>query len=332
MRMKDFNPLEDRWWRAGAWLNWWDSTVDGYGDVPWVPSRRDALDTFARDKGRILHALGLVWSYRTVETGQLHALADELPAEAWRAPYPAMFRLGLADLGFPVQVSGVPRVGVRSAPFTALRLPVYTTDLRRALARLGCNPVEIASIGGDNRLRGRRQFDRHNLISTALAVAARRRGWLTCGEAWGSFAMLTGDPTRGAGGPDLQLVGSDMRVCVETTASGHQSLQGKIERWDRILALDSCRDVHVLWLDCARDSLMAQVEGLIAGHARMHAARASDFLDTFACSDGWEPTAGTPVEPVPWMRVTMRDIGSRLGLDAAGSYRLPPALRGMWLG
>lgn len=327
----DFDPLDNGWWRAGAWLNWWDSSRDN-SDIGWVPDAGRARAYVTRHRRVALSALGLAWSYRTVETGQMHALDPRLPADGGAMLWRSLFALSLLDVGLPVMVGSRMSTTPGAAGFTAVRLPAYVKDIRPTLEELGYNPVEIASVGGMGSLRGRRQYDRHNLVTAQLAVAARRRGWMTCGEAWGSFAMLTGDPLRGQGGPDLQMVGPSMRVCVETTASGHMELAGKTEQWKRMLALDSCADVHVVWLECSRVNLLNQIEGHIADSPRMHAARAADFLKNFVCTDGWSPEPGDGVEPRDWMEPVMADIGARLGLPAAGSFRRPSALKGLWLG
>lgn len=325
-----FDPMDERWWASGAHLNWRDSTSPVR--PRWMPGRDRALEALKTRAPAVLRALGLARSYRTCETGQLHMLDPTLPARPDAGLWAAMAGAGLVDLGFPVPVDGRAWTGPRSTPFMAVRLPIHA-DIRPLLRPLGFTPVQTAALG-TGALRGARQYDRHNLICTQLAVLGRPRGWMTCGEAWGRFDLICRDPLMGRGGPDLQLVGSDMRVCVEMTASGHMELDGKMRRWDRALEHDSCMDTHVVWLDAARDSpLLGQLERLCADRPRMHAATARDWLDgDWTCADGFGPAPGDPVEPDDWMRPVMADIGARVGLPAAGSWRLPERLRGVWLG
>lgn len=325
-----FDPMSEKWWTAGAFLNWWDSTAPIRPD--WMPDSEAALERLKTRRPLVLHALGLIRSYRTCETSQLHALDEKLPARPDAALYADMAGAGLIDVGFPIPVNGRPWTTPRRAPFMAVRLPVHA-DARRIVRELGFTPVQAAALG-TGVLRGARQYARHNLICTGLAVTARRYGWMTCGEAWGRFDLICRDPLMGGGGPDLQLVGERMRVCVELTASGHMELDGKMRRWDRALAHDACADTHVVWLDAARDStLLWQLERLTDTRPRMHAASAADWLDGhWECSDGFTPEPGGPVEPDDWMRPVMADIGAHLGLPMAGDYRLPERLRGVWLG
>ena len=114
----DFDPLDDGWWRAGAWLNWWDSSRDN-SDIGWVPDAGRARAYVTRHRRVALSALGLAWSYRTVETGQMHALDPRLPADGGAMLWRSLFALSLLDVGLPVMVGSRMSTTPGAAGFTA---------------------------------------------------------------------------------------------------------------------------------------------------------------------------------------------------------------------
>ena len=325
-----FNPFDDTWWRAGSQLNWWDSTLDT-GAPSWLPTLGQAREFVMAHPDRLLRLLGLVHSYRTLETGQAHMLNPSLPSTARNRLVLSLAALRLVDLGFPVRVDGRTCCHPARSPFTALRLPAHR-NIEPDLAGLGFTPVEIACLG-PGPLRGARQYDRHNLICASLAGKAREAGWLTCGETYGRFSLLTGDPLMGKGGPDLQLVSEGLTVCVELTASANQNLEAKFRRWDRVLDHPRCANTHVVWLDAARgETLQPVLERLCADRPRMHAGRARDWMNRISCPDGFTPQPGNPVKPVDWMGGVMEEIGRLVGLPGGGGWRRPQRLQAVWLG
>lgn len=168
-----FDAFDESWWSAGSALNWWDSRV---ADPPaWLPDRERALAWLKRHAPVTGAALALIRSHRTCETSQLHELDPRLPAGPRSALWMMLAGMRLIDLGFPISVNGRGGWGPKSAGFMAVRLPVHHA-IDPELRRLGLTPVEIADIG-PGPLRGQRQYDRHNLICTGLAIRARRDGW-----------------------------------------------------------------------------------------------------------------------------------------------------------
>lgn len=327
-----FDPFDDDNWRAGTMLAWHDSALS-VRPPAWLPDPGQAERRLTGRRDRVLRALGLIHSHRTVETGQLHRLDPLLPARARSRLWLDMAACGLIDVGFPIDADGRARFHPATARFMAVRLPAHER-IERRLDALGFTPVEIASIG-PGPLRGRRQYDRHNLIAAELAVVARRDGWRTAGEAWGRFDRMTGSPDAGQGGPDLELIGEHTLVCVELTASMNESFDGKVARWRRILQHPGMERTHVAWLSAGRpgDPVAGALRARVAGEPRMHYADARVWPDRgVVFDDGFAPEPGHVGEPGDWMRYEMSRLGRLVGFDDAGSWRLPERLRGRWLG
>ena len=327
-----FDAFDESWWSAGSALNWWDSHV---ADPPaWLPGREEALAWLERHAPVTGAALALIRSYRTCETSQLHELDPRLPADPRSTLWMMLAGMRLIDLGFPINVNGRGGWGPKNAGFMAVRLPVHHA-IDPELRRLGLTPAEIADIG-PGPLRGQRQYDRHNLICTGLAVRARRDGWLTAGEAWCRFDRICDDPIMGHGGPDLALIGEGLLVCVELTASTGQSLETKFRRWDRVLDHPACRNTHVLWLSAGRGDgntgILERLDGLCAARPRQHAGDAASVMAGGFMTDGWTPSPGIPVPLDGWTGHDMDRLGRVFGLPNAASWRLPERMRGHWHG
>lgn len=328
-----FDPLDEQWWAAGTQLAWWDSALANR--PAWLPGEVDARRFLMRDRDRMLRVLGLAHSMRTVTTGQLHALDNGLPSKGTAGLYLSMASVGLLDLGFPIPVDGRIGVAPRFAPFTAVRLPAHRTLTPSDVIPYGLNPVEAASIG-PAPWRGTRQYDRHNLICSQLAIVLRAQGYGTAGDGWGRFDLMTHDPLAGRGGPDLELFGQHL-TCIELTASTNIQLEAKFRRWDRILAHDGMQDTHVVWLAAGRGDNTAILKRLTNGcteRARQHAADTRDWLQgNLTTHDGYTPQPPTThPDPGGWMHDTMRTLGQRLGFPNADNWRLTTRLEGRWLG
>ena len=331
-----FDPMDEEWWRCGADLAWWDSTLSR--PPAWLPDPGEARAFLTRNRTRMLRAVGLALSYRTLTCGQAHQLDGGLPAHGESGLWMAMASLGLLDLGWPQRPDGRTALTPKHAPFTAVRLPLMR-DLSHDLSRdWGFTPVELASIG-PTPWKASRQADRHNLITTQAAIAARADGWTTAGEAWNRFQIQTGDAANrhANAGSDLALIGERLTVCVETTASVGRQLSEKMDRWDEQLAKPGMERTHVVWLEAGRgagaSALHANIARLSRDRPRHHAARARDWLDgRLVCSDGFAPEPGRAPDPSGWMRRDMRRIGGVLRFPDADRWRLPPRLEGLWLG
>lgn len=333
-----FDPMDERWWRRGADLAWWDSAL---GLPPaWLPERDEARAFLERNRTRMLRAVGLLMSYRTLTTEQAHRFDKSLPASPEGGLWTAMAALGLIDLGWPTSPDGRIAVHPRKCPFMAVRvtrLRDVSADLRHGW---GFTPVELASVG-PTPWRGARQYDRHNLITTEIALTARAQGWTTAGEMWNRFQIVTGDDSeenrhRNAGS-DLALIGERVTVCVETCASVERELGEKMDRWDDQLAKAGMNHVHVVWLEAGRGenvgTIRRGIDRLCADRPRHHAGAARDWLDgRLACADGFAPAPGHAPDPSGWMRRDLRRIGSALGFPNADRWRLPPRLEGAWWG
>lgn len=326
-----FDPLDDQWWRAGAHLQWWDNDLE---PPRWLPDRRDAEPDLGKRLDLVIRACALTHSYRTITTRQLHDLDKRIPATPMSGFWLHMIAMGLVEPGFPINPDGLTRFSPTTAPFMAVRLPIHN-PIDGILTNLGASPTDLAAIG-PGPLRGRRQYDRHNLIATSMALQARSQGWDTVGEAWCRFDLITGDPTAGTGGPDLCLIGEHDLVFVELTASVNQNTPGKITRWKRMLQYERCQHAHVIWLAAGTGTnpIRKPLDGMVAGLPRMHAGDAKEWRDTGTCDDGWHPDPGIPAARPDWMRADLERIGGMLGFDpdTVAGWRLPHRLEGRWLG
>lgn len=331
-----FDPFDDRWWMAGSSLNWISAALPYRPQ--WMP-RDGMMERLKARRGLVLSAIRLCAGYRTVETGQAHLLDPRLPASPKSAFWLDMLGAGFCEPGFPIAVDGRQAASPYSAPWMAIRLPSHEDVMPRLAGALDLTPPELATLapcrapGSKDwrpNLRGTRQYDRHNLICTDLAVARSREGWRMLGEAWGRFDLICHDPLMGQGGPDLELIGEKETVCIELTASMGQSLEGKFDRWARVLRHPGVERVHVVWLAAARtvDGIPERLAALSAQRARQHWAVAEDWRAKPVCADGFAPSAGTPPEPYDWMRADMDRVGEAVGLPDAGSWARPRVLMG----
>lgn len=333
--MMEFDPTDDEHWIAGSHLNWWESHISR--PLDWMPDEREAHDWLTRHPYELLHAVGLLNSYRTMTTSQLHAFDPRLPANPAGRLWLDLAACRLVDLGWPIHADGSSRANNRTARFTALRLPSVHA-IERDMRRFDLyTPVELASIG-PHPWKGVRQYDRHNLIAVAIAINARRQGWRTSGENWGRFRYLTHDQTclKPDGGPDVQLIGEHDLICVELTNSLTQDIGKKIHDWSLTLARDDMRHCHVVWASAGRGPnagyMLNALRRDTAGFARQHVIQAADWVHDAIRIGDWTPKPGRPQDAAGWMYRDIADIGRVLGFEDADRWRLPPRLEGLWLG
>lgn len=323
------NPWDETWWQAGSTLNWWDAGVAAR--PAWMPDPDTARRALEHDPRQTARAIALIRSMRTIETGQLHALDPRLPATMRASLWMNLASCRLIDIGFPVTVNGQGGWGPRSGGFMAVRLPIHRTidaDARRIIR----DPILLAGIG-PTPWRGQRQYERHNLICTQLAIQARAHGWVTAGEAWCRFDRIVDDPLQGKGGPDLSLIGGHGALFVELTASTGIGIERKFMKWDRLLAHPRAARMQVVWVAAGHggpdDRIMERIGGLAAGRARHHAVDGRRF-------DEWlEREAPDPGDPVPdsgWPHRDMRRLGRVFGMPDADRWRLPARLEAEWMG
>lgn len=330
-----FDPFDEQWWRGGEELNWWHSALAA--PPKWLPDPEEARLFLTRNRLQLLHALTLIRSMRTIESGQLHSLDPLLPARPQSALYLSMAARRLIDMGFPTRIDGKATASPYTSGFTAFRLPRYKPIDRRDLIRdYGLNPVEVKTIG-DGPLSAARQADRHNLITSMIAVRAREHGWMTAGEAWCRFDRITLDPLMGGGGPDLAMIGEDMIVFIELTASTNRTLEGKFRRWDRVLDHPGCERMHVMWLEAGRGdntgTIRNRLDGFCSDRPRQHSGCARDWqTGPLSGRDGFTPDPGRPASCEDWMRADLKRIGIMIGFPNANMWRLPERLEPAWIG
>lgn len=319
------NPIDPTWWQAGSQLNWWDCTL---GSKPgWLPDTKQAHHRIKQRLHLVLQALALIHEYRTIETSQLHELNPKLPRQAKASLYRDMAALQLIDVGYPISVNARTAASPYRAPWMAVRLPIHAR-IESQLEQLEVNPVQMIALG-PGPLRGARQYDRHNLICVDLAIQARQQGWLTYGELYGRFSLITSDPLMGSGGPDLILKGEHTIISIELTASANMGLEAKIKRWQQQLSHPACKTMHVCWLDASNNHLLTKLEALTVNQPHMHVTTVTAWKQTMTCTDNFQPQPGTPQPPRHWMRTNLNNIAQAFGFPNSNTWHIPASLNGI---
>lgn len=348
--MTDFFGYE--WWLSGAALSWYDSNGMALaGRRPaWLPGRDEATNCVTRQLDRVAEVIGLVHSFRTLETKQLNRLAPGTPDKPAAMLYRSLAALGLIDLGFPMTFDGRPNNNPMSADWMALRLPV--DDIAQKLLDLGMNPVQVSSLSASRALRSQRQYDRHNLLTVEAALPFLDLGWSLVGEGWSRFDLLYDDDSiDGSGSPDVTLVRPDgFRVCIELTASG-SFLAGKVSRWQNHMDKHPYARTQVVWLLAGRGD-----KGQRMLESKMRSAfKAADTAQPVALWEDWfgpdgqigrchypngetfdvltakaqpGPTWKAPTDPG---RDALMQAAAAYGLDASG-WGTPQGLTAAWHG
>lgn len=198
-------------------------------------SAKSSLAALLRSRRQAhLAELAAVGMWRTLSGQQLAAITGHPAAAINPQEMSWPFRAGLVDRGslLPDLHAGL----VKNEHH--LYRPVDTPTFADLLAQLTF-PERCALTAGQPWTRGS-QNDRHNMLATeiGLRVAEYCDIGTVLGEKLSRSGMLTKNDT-GPGGTsaDLTIVREDgHRIAVEITASGTQSLGGKVRRWAKTLA------------------------------------------------------------------------------------------------
>lgn len=203
-------------------------------DMP-LEDARDILRA-ARHLGPWLAALGVLDQWRTVSAGQLAAFSG-WPILGTPEPrvVAALWRLGLVDRGTLAP-------GMLPGPATHRSLlfrPSRSESFEKEIAPLLSWDQQVAVTGG-MPWDFRRQYDRHNLLASELAlrVAEFCEVGTVLGEKLSDVSLLLGGaPSGGGHAADLTIVRADgLRIAVEMTASAGPDFRTKVEAWARLLA------------------------------------------------------------------------------------------------
>lgn len=242
------DPYWDGLWRSGALASWVSAdsvrnqqraglaNLPGHLDI----EADKALENFASPRvwRRKLEVLGQVNSWRTMTTQQLAALAGA-PSLAGRSTLlNNAFAAGLIDHGWFVGALGAP-----AATRTRLVRPSAIDTYTKRLLPMLTYPERVAVTGG-RRMRVGGQYDRHNLLTTELAlrVAEFCDVAAVMGETYASFDELLGtglgrEEITGNPAADAIFIRPDgMTVAIEMTASITGRFKDKVRRWAAALS------------------------------------------------------------------------------------------------
>ncbi len=196
----------------------------------------EATLTSGRHLGSWMAGLGVLDQWRTVSAEQLAAFSG-WPVLGTPDPRAlvALFRLGVVDRG--VFTAGVlPGANLdRSTLFRPSRSDAFDEHVKPLLSW----EQQVAVTGG-LPWDFRRQYDRHNLLASELAlrVAEFCEVGTVLGEKLSDVSLLLGGaPSGGGHAADLTIVRADgLRIAVEMTASTGRLFGQKVRRWARLLA------------------------------------------------------------------------------------------------
>ena len=212
----------------------------------------------ARSRGARLSALGAVDQWRTLSAEQLAAMSGWPSLASSRSEVlAAAFTAGVLDVG---EFANPLRRGAAAGRARLVR-PTRSLNFVELLEPT-MSYQEWVSVTGGSPWDFRRQYDRHNLLSTELGlrVAEFCEVGTVLGEKLSTADLLTWSGLGRAGecpdkrAADLTVVRADgLRVAVEVTASAGADFAGKVRRWAQALASNSlaASGLVVLFLEAA---------------------------------------------------------------------------------
>ncbi|WAB84973.1 hypothetical protein OVN20_05325 [Microcella daejeonensis] len=187
-----------------------------------------------------LDVLAVLDSWRTATAEQLAALSGVAEVATGRSFVMAdLFAVGLVDVGVFASALGGGGRAARAELYRPSRTNVFDRQLAPKLTR-----AEWVSVTGGHPFSSSSQFDRHNILTTELALRAVEMGELgaAMGEKLSSWDLLAhsgvGFPaaTGRARHADATLIRPDgLRIAIEMTASTSPSFQQKVKRWATLL-------------------------------------------------------------------------------------------------
>lgn len=248
------DPYWDGLWSNGSSASWLSAELAARQQAAGLSvlpahlrmSPEAALGVFDSNasRGARLSALAGVDQWRTLTVEQLAAMSgwDRL-ASPRSEVLAAAFTLGVLDVGeFTVP-------GRRGAATGRARLVRPSrSHAFTEVVEPGLSYQEWVSVTGGSAWDFRRQYDRHNLLSTELGlrVAEFCEVGTVLGEKLSTADLLSWSGLGRAGvcpdkrAADLTVVRSDgLRIAVELTASAGADFAGKVRRWAQALASSS---------------------------------------------------------------------------------------------
>lgn len=244
-------------WVNAAQYRRFDERTRHWSGIPstYVTSKKDALRDLTSNRHRqsILAALGAVHSWRTLTRDQIAAISG---SPAMCQPYPASlsapFSAGLLAHGYVS--AGMNRLAPRSR-----RMSMWTVgDDYQAFAEYSASGLTLAeriAVTGGVHWNPEHRFDRHNVITTELALRAAEFCDIATvlGEKHVSVPALLESMGEHVAERDVQrkadagIVRNDgLTVLIETTGSSGLSFQRKMLSWAQTLQRHPVYDMPVV--------------------------------------------------------------------------------------
>ncbi|QOT19549.1 hypothetical protein [Paenarthrobacter sp. YJN-5] len=245
------DPYWDRLWAPGSQANWMTGAIARYekaeginrGNAKLNLEPEAALRTLTSNRGRTdrLGAWGVLDSWRTVSSEQLAAFTgSRYFLDPNHSTLAASFALDLIDIGTYPNKSR-PNPGMN-------RNVIYRTSSSDTFDKV-IEPTltgpELLSVTAGHPWSSGGQYDRHNILSTELALRAAE--YLPVGAVLGE-KLSTVDLLAGAGlgkklpkadnrRADGTIIREDgMRIVFELTATASASFENKVRRWAELIA------------------------------------------------------------------------------------------------
>lgn len=316
------DPYWGGMWASGSGASWTTCTsarqmVDAglaHGGGLWGGDRQESLDALLAPANveRSLRALAVVDAWRTVSVEQLAAFTGDPTLLSGRSVTLARaFCAGLLDVG---RYTTMLRATAHGSARARVLRPSATKVFDRDVAPRVTYSQWVRTSGG-RPWRAGSQFDRHNLLTTELALRAAE--WCEIGTVLGekhaqvvdltSHGATPGSQEHGSPGKvaDAVLVRSDgMRVAVETTSHTSASFARKVDAWARVLSSTPLSDsgLVVVFVAAPRPgrhtpglNLVTEIRQAVAEAVKRHPGPVSDPVsERIAVMDwaGWFPGPG----------------------------------------
>lgn len=238
------DPYWDGVWSSGALASWVSASSarrQQEAGLARIPVDLDidpdqALKSFTSSHSwqRKVELIGMLNAWRTATAEQLAALTGSATLARRSRVMHNAFAAGLMDQGISTSALSRTQESARSHLFR----PSASGVLEREFLDHLTYPERVA-VGGGRRLRVGGQYDRHNILTTELALRAAEFTPIAAamGETYASLDMLLGsglgrEAIKDNSAADAVLVRPDgMRVAIELTASITSQFSKKVRRW-----------------------------------------------------------------------------------------------------
>ncbi|WP_377085725.1 hypothetical protein [Pseudarthrobacter oxydans] len=245
------DPYWDRLWAPGSQATWSNRPLlqqrkeakPSSVNARYLMDENEALRLLTINQGRRerLAAWGAIDSWRTVSAEQLAAITgSRLFLNSASSNLAASISLYLLDVG----TYSAPGVSEAALDRNCLYRPCNSETFDKLIAPELTWP-EWISVTGGYPWSGGGQYDRHNVLSTELALRAAEYLPIgaVLGEKFSTVDLLAGTglgkkmknpDNRRADGPIVRTDG--LRIAYELTATASRSLENKVRRWAQLIS------------------------------------------------------------------------------------------------